>query len=233
MALIFFSQSKTNTCILPVDVEVARHIFEQCICGILKEKTRILVTHQLQLLTSVKQIILLEDGCIKGKGNFETISSLEASQAVVKSPSRMVPVRNRAGSEHSTSSMPFVGMLSGSFGLGNEPGVGSTYSINVDDYAEDYDESEDFSGDDGETGGGEEDKLSKKASDGNSDLLLFKAKSVPKENEELAATGRVGLGLYIQYFKAGSNPFTAMVLILSNIVTQVLYAGSDWWLSLW
>uniref|UniRef100_A0A674EJH8 Multidrug resistance-associated protein 4 n=1 Tax=Salmo trutta TaxID=8032 RepID=A0A674EJH8_SALTR len=46
-----------------VDAEVGRHLFEQCICGILKNKPRILVTHQLQYLQAVDQILVLKEVC--------------------------------------------------------------------------------------------------------------------------------------------------------------------------
>uniref|UniRef100_A0A8C3A6V1 Multidrug resistance-associated protein 4 n=1 Tax=Cyclopterus lumpus TaxID=8103 RepID=A0A8C3A6V1_CYCLU len=42
-----------------VDAEVGRHLFEKCICGFLKNKLRILVTHQLQYLQSADQIVVL------------------------------------------------------------------------------------------------------------------------------------------------------------------------------
>uniref|UniRef100_A0A674EZA3 Multidrug resistance-associated protein 4 n=1 Tax=Salmo trutta TaxID=8032 RepID=A0A674EZA3_SALTR len=43
-----------------VDAEVGRHL---CICGILKNKPRILVTHQLQYLQSADQILVLKEVC--------------------------------------------------------------------------------------------------------------------------------------------------------------------------
>uniref|UniRef100_A0A3Q2TB68 Cystic fibrosis transmembrane conductance regulator n=1 Tax=Fundulus heteroclitus TaxID=8078 RepID=A0A3Q2TB68_FUNHE len=44
-----------------VDAEVGRHLFEQCICGLLKTKPRILVTHQLQYLKAADQILVLKE----------------------------------------------------------------------------------------------------------------------------------------------------------------------------
>uniref|UniRef100_A0A4W6DQD3 Cystic fibrosis transmembrane conductance regulator n=1 Tax=Lates calcarifer TaxID=8187 RepID=A0A4W6DQD3_LATCA len=44
-----------------VDAEVGRHLFEQCICGLLKNKPRILVTHQLQYLKAADQILVLKE----------------------------------------------------------------------------------------------------------------------------------------------------------------------------
>uniref|UniRef100_A0A8C8YRH9 ATP binding cassette subfamily C member 11 n=1 Tax=Prolemur simus TaxID=1328070 RepID=A0A8C8YRH9_PROSS len=51
-----------------VDVHVGKHIFEECIKKMLKDKTIVLVTHQLQYLESCDQIILLEDGRIYEHG---------------------------------------------------------------------------------------------------------------------------------------------------------------------
>ncbi|XP_062383443.1 multidrug resistance-associated protein 4 isoform X2 [Sardina pilchardus] len=53
-----------------VDSEVGRHLFEQCICGLLKKKPRILVTHQLQYLKAADQILVLKEGHMVAKGTF-------------------------------------------------------------------------------------------------------------------------------------------------------------------
>uniref|UniRef100_A0A3P9JMH4 Cystic fibrosis transmembrane conductance regulator n=1 Tax=Oryzias latipes TaxID=8090 RepID=A0A3P9JMH4_ORYLA len=53
-----------------VDAEVGRHLFEKCICGVLKKKPRILVTHQLQYLTEADQILILKEGHMVAKGTY-------------------------------------------------------------------------------------------------------------------------------------------------------------------
>ncbi|XP_030637683.1 ATP-binding cassette sub-family C member 4 [Chanos chanos] len=53
-----------------VDAEVGRHLFEQCICGTLKNKPRILVTHQLQYLKAADQILVLKEGHMVAKGTY-------------------------------------------------------------------------------------------------------------------------------------------------------------------
>ncbi|XP_049919631.1 ATP-binding cassette sub-family C member 4-like [Epinephelus moara] len=53
-----------------VDAEVGRHLFEQCICGMLKNKPRILVTHQLQYLKTADEIIVLKEGHMVAKGTY-------------------------------------------------------------------------------------------------------------------------------------------------------------------
>ncbi|XP_020735296.2 ATP-binding cassette sub-family C member 11 isoform X2 [Odocoileus virginianus] len=51
-----------------VDAHVGKHIFEECFKKVLRRKTVILVTHQLQYLEFCDQIILFEDGKICEKG---------------------------------------------------------------------------------------------------------------------------------------------------------------------
>ncbi|XP_037617803.1 multidrug resistance-associated protein 4-like isoform X1 [Sebastes umbrosus] len=56
-----------------VDAEVGRHLFEKCICGLLKNKTRILVTHQLQYLKAADQIVVLKEGHIVAQGTYNML----------------------------------------------------------------------------------------------------------------------------------------------------------------
>nr|AKC34058.1 ABCC4-like protein [Spodoptera litura]AKC34900.1 ABCC4-like protein [Spodoptera litura] len=58
-----------------VDAHVGRHLFESCLIGYLRNTTRILVTHQLQFLRDVDQIIILKNGTIAAAGNFDTLSA--------------------------------------------------------------------------------------------------------------------------------------------------------------
>ncbi|XP_014906070.1 ATP-binding cassette sub-family C member 4 isoform X2 [Poecilia latipinna] len=53
-----------------VDAEVGRHLFEECICGLLKNKPCILVTHQLQYLKAADQILVLKEGHMVAKGTY-------------------------------------------------------------------------------------------------------------------------------------------------------------------
>ena len=50
-----------------VDPAVANQIFEKCINGVLRNKARILVTHQLQFLNRVPRILVLDS---KGRQQF-------------------------------------------------------------------------------------------------------------------------------------------------------------------
>lgn len=60
-----------------VDTHVGRHIFEKCIEGFLKDKIRILVTHQLQYLKDVEHLILMSSGCIEAQGTYKEIQEMD------------------------------------------------------------------------------------------------------------------------------------------------------------
>lgn len=56
-----------------VDTEVGRHIFERCIEEFLHDKIRILVTHQLQYLKAIEQVVLLNSGQVEDQGPYASI----------------------------------------------------------------------------------------------------------------------------------------------------------------
>uniref|UniRef100_A0A665T414 Multidrug resistance-associated protein 4 n=2 Tax=Echeneis naucrates TaxID=173247 RepID=A0A665T414_ECHNA len=58
-----------------VDSEVGKHLFEQCICGLLKNKSRVLVTHQLRYLRAADQILVLKEGHVTAAGSYGELSS--------------------------------------------------------------------------------------------------------------------------------------------------------------
>ncbi|XP_060851388.1 probable multidrug resistance-associated protein lethal(2)03659 [Rhopalosiphum padi] len=58
-----------------VDTHVGKHLFEKCIKDYLKEKTCILITHQIQYLSSVDQIILMENANILAEGSYQELQS--------------------------------------------------------------------------------------------------------------------------------------------------------------
>jgi ABC-type multidrug transport system fused ATPase/permease subunit len=56
-----------------VDAHVGRHIMEQAICGLLKDKCRILATHQLHVLNRCDRIILMDDGHVSAVDTFDNL----------------------------------------------------------------------------------------------------------------------------------------------------------------
>ena len=65
-----------------VDAHVAHHLFDACIGGALKGKTRVLVTHQLAFCSAptVDRILVIKDGTIFEDGSFTTLMANPAGE---------------------------------------------------------------------------------------------------------------------------------------------------------
>lgn len=59
-----------------VDAHVGSRIVDECICGFLKGKTRILVTHQIQYLKVADEIIVMNSGSVQARGSFAELQSM-------------------------------------------------------------------------------------------------------------------------------------------------------------
>ncbi|MCJ1386173.1 hypothetical protein MMC17_009299 [Xylographa soralifera] len=69
-----------------VDAHVGRHIFDNAICGLLKNKCRILATHQLHVLSRCDRIIWIQEGRIETVDTFANLmSNNEAFQQLMAS----------------------------------------------------------------------------------------------------------------------------------------------------
>ena len=56
-----------------VDSKVGQNIFEKCINGVLNNKTRLMITHNLEALRDAKHIVIMEEGSILAQGDFSTL----------------------------------------------------------------------------------------------------------------------------------------------------------------
>ena len=72
-----------------VDANVRVEIFEKCIVGVLKNRLRVLATHDLQHVELADHVILLDKGCVAKQGNYrDVIHSAEMKSSLVfQSPS--------------------------------------------------------------------------------------------------------------------------------------------------
>ncbi|XP_008214772.2 multidrug resistance-associated protein 4 [Nasonia vitripennis] len=59
-----------------VDTHVAKRLFEECVDGLLKSKTRVLVTHNLHYLERADTIILIDNGKVEFVGSYSEINKI-------------------------------------------------------------------------------------------------------------------------------------------------------------
>ena len=69
-----------------VDARVGKQLFEDCICGILADKTCILVTHQLQHMEGADHIVVMNAGAVIAEGSYEKLTQegIEFEQMVAR-----------------------------------------------------------------------------------------------------------------------------------------------------
>ncbi|KAL3160420.1 hypothetical protein ABBQ32_010743 [Trebouxia sp. C0010 RCD-2024] len=56
-----------------LDAKVAREVYNTCLMGVLKEKTRVLVTNQLQFVSGANSVVYMQDGQIRERGSYEEL----------------------------------------------------------------------------------------------------------------------------------------------------------------
>ncbi|KAJ3010767.1 Multidrug resistance-associated protein 1 [Thoreauomyces humboldtii] len=66
-----------------LDARVGKQVFEQTICGALKDKTVLMVTHQLQLLSRSDMVIVMERGRIAETGGFAELRARKDSRLTI------------------------------------------------------------------------------------------------------------------------------------------------------
>ncbi|CCX12168.1 Similar to ABC transporter C family member 12; acc. no. Q54U44 [Pyronema omphalodes CBS 100304] len=67
-----------------VDAHVGRHLFDKAICGLLRDKCRVLATHQLHVLEKVDRVVWMEEGRIQAVGTFpELMANNEGFQQMM------------------------------------------------------------------------------------------------------------------------------------------------------
>ncbi|RKP17331.1 hypothetical protein ROZALSC1DRAFT_30847, partial [Rozella allomycis CSF55] len=83
-----------------VDAHVGRFLFEKCIKGVLSDKTRILVTHQLYFLPECDYIIFMKGGRIQEQGieNVNKVDKINKKDDLIESkkPKALMSVEERA-----------------------------------------------------------------------------------------------------------------------------------------
>ncbi|ERL92721.1 hypothetical protein D910_10031 [Dendroctonus ponderosae] len=122
-----------------VDTHVGKALFDQCITRFLRDKTVVLVTHQLQYLKDVDHIVLLDDGFLKAEGTYKELrssgldftnllSERSAEDDARKNEFERQPsqAKERTLSIHSSSSVEDTPQLVTPLGEGWSGGKGST-----------------------------------------------------------------------------------------------------------
>ncbi|KAF5807985.1 putative ABC-type xenobiotic transporter [Helianthus annuus] len=89
-----------------VDAHTASTLFNDCVMNCLEGKTVILVTHQVEFLSSVDNILVMQDGQIKQSGNYENILMAGTTfEELVNAHKEAITGLNSSASENKTINM--------------------------------------------------------------------------------------------------------------------------------
>ncbi|KAG0716160.1 Multidrug resistance-associated protein 4 [Chionoecetes opilio] len=230
-----------------VDSHVSRHLFDHCIMKHLKHKVRVLVTHQLQYLSSASQILVLKEGRVQAIGPYnqlvnsgidfgslisenheEITSSLSQESSSIKSSSIKKTILNgrilhdRKRTESCSSAHQLEDCYQGS-------------SISLHDSVE-AENILTISG----AHTGSSSALSNSITSSpfvGSKLVEVKNNNTPVKDRsggaEIRSHGSVQSGVYLRYFLAGGGWCIFLLLLLLNVVAQILFSSIDYWLAYW
>lgn len=108
-----------------VDTHVGKHLFEQCLRDYLKSSIVILVTHQLQFLQYVDQIVIFNNGRIEAVGSYDNLreSGLDFAQLLAE------PHKDETGDEGSLNRSRSGSSRFRVSSRRNSEAVGSQYSL--------------------------------------------------------------------------------------------------------
>lgn len=227
-----------------VDAAVAKHLFDKCIKDFLKKKCVILVTHQLQFVKAADQIIVLKNGsCLacgtysdvlnKGQYTHFELSYLSSSLSCWFAPFSGIDLFKYSGSEALETSAnedltvfprpssPSISSIQTSFRFRNDSFNSDLFRSRTESLC-----SVDSSNYD------------------NTSLLEHLISTNPLSshmddvNKEYdsgtsSESGKSNLSIYWTYVRMGAGFCMLFIFFTSSIITQVLFTGTDYWLSLW
>ncbi|XP_049426792.1 multidrug resistance-associated protein 1 isoform X3 [Epinephelus fuscoguttatus] len=207
-----------------VDAHVGKHIFDHVIGpqGLLKDKTRVLVTHGLRYLPQADLILVMVEGEITEMGSYQQLMATEGTFAEFL---RTYTAVDHTDNNHETNSKhaalytdtPVVDLSesvprSGTKGVENSSAparVGSSPDAS---------------------------NVSKLSQTGKEDKVLSKNAKDPEVGKlteaDKASTGRVKLSVFWAYLKAIGVPLSCISLLLF-LTHHLLSLFSNYWLSLW
>ncbi|XP_056359573.1 ATP-binding cassette sub-family C member 6 isoform X2 [Oenanthe melanoleuca] len=190
-----------------VDAHVGQHIFEHVLGpnGLLKDKTRVLVTHTINILPQVDNIVFLVDGMISETGSYQEL--LEKNGAFAEFLHSHVTAEEKpcAGSPGN----PAMGDTKGTVTTGNGPSQEKPLS-----------------------GDSLKSAVRKETIPVSQDCTSAAATSGGLTKAERSQHSRVSAGVYAAYLQA-AGPALCVYTILSFTCQQAMAFSRGYWLSLW
>uniref|UniRef100_A0A8C6IU16 ABC-type glutathione-S-conjugate transporter n=1 Tax=Melopsittacus undulatus TaxID=13146 RepID=A0A8C6IU16_MELUD len=188
-----------------VDAHVGQHIFEHVLGpnGLLKDKTRVLVTHTLNILPQMDNIVFLVDGTISEIGSYQEL--LQRNGAFAEFLHSHVTAEEKAGT-----GFPGVGDTKGTIASRNGSSQEKLFSDSSVKSA----------------------AMGRETTPGSQDSTTAAATKGRLTKDEKTQHGRVHTSIYAAYLKATGLPLCVCIILLFTC-QQVVSFFRGYWLSLW
>lgn len=211
-----------------VDTVVAKHIFNECICDFLKDKVVVLATHQTQFVKRDTKVLFLQDGrqisCKSYSDNTEL--QLFIGSNWEKSDSESAPSGTGPKSKQS--------MRVRTLGMGASA-MDSDGSMRITQKLAETHDPRISGGPSRSSSSGNSDQGSHKEEDDDDDGEISGEAPI-KQNwnpDSVDGDNQANYSIYWYYIRASSSLILVITLFITNMGTQVLFNGCDFWLSLW
>ncbi|XP_053612777.1 multidrug resistance-associated protein 1 isoform X2 [Plodia interpunctella] len=202
-----------------VDSHVGKHIFDKLIGpnGLLKNKTRVWVTHNVSYLSQTDLVLVLRDGQVSEAGTYQQL--LEKKGAFADFLLHHLSDAERTSPEELDELKQDL-----------ETKLGSEFQNKLQrarSLSESASESEPAAA--AAAAGDSRDSIKKRTPEATPNELKEKNKLIEAEKTE---TGSVKWGVYKHYLMS-VGVFASLVTVLMNLVLQVFQVGSNYWLARW
>ncbi|GJJ70301.1 ATP-binding cassette, subfamily C (CFTR/MRP), member 4 [Entomortierella parvispora] len=195
-----------------VDPKVGRALFENCINGLLKDKARILVTHQLQYIKDCENVIVLEQGQVTHTGRVDDVMQEEVEvEKLVGDGDSIRSIKKRA---------KFVDVL-------------REFAKKAPEATEDEETVAILKAE--ELNQPIPEEVLKRVKSRAESAKAEDDGDVPEKNltVEEVAKGDTPVKVYYDFFRLGSTPFRLCLAVLSLSAAQAISVSGDFFLSNW
>ncbi|XP_076808480.1 ATP-binding cassette sub-family C member 4-like isoform X1 [Clavelina lepadiformis] len=216
-----------------VDPSVADHLFNKCICGYLKDKIRILVTHQLQFLENADELLILKEGKVIEKGKYNELirkGTSFASYVTLESDLKNVGDEKMIKKSRRPSALflkPLIRRQSSVSSL--NPAYTENELLSASSaFSFDFNFPGIFEADESEMPFSQQ--VANSNSNQNNKNVVTKDKSETEGKDKIK---KVSLKIYYEYFVKGVNVFYFVIFLVICMGNHVLLIMSDWWITNW
>ncbi|KAI5064759.1 hypothetical protein GOP47_0019454 [Adiantum capillus-veneris] len=196
-----------------VDAHTGSALFKDCLLGILKKKTRVLVTHQVEFLHKVDLILVVQNGVIEQSGTYADLLKAGAEFGA------LVAAHKKAIGE--VQEVPQQGVV-----LMEEFSVGSPPNLSVDK----YDDSVKLLRRLSSTSRSQE-RILKSRSSGSFSKANGREEVGKLVEAEKRESGRVGWNVYWLYLTSAYGAWFIFLALGVQIIAQAFSVCADFWLS--